>query len=223
MLPFRDHPVDALIIDLRGNAGGLLTAAVSTCDYFIDDGMIVSTRGRDGQVEDEYHASADNTIFPRSTPVVVLADRYSASASEIVAACLKDHKRAVVIGERTWGKGTVQNVIPLEHGTSALKLTTASYWRPSGKNIHRRKKATEQDDWGVRPTAGLKVPLTDDQCRQLYEQLRDREVLHGVDAAQEPPTDPESSGDEDNKGEFEDIQLQKAIDYLSTAPAPKAS
>ena len=104
--------------------------------------------------------------------MVVLADRYSASASEIVAACLKDHQRAVVVGQRTWGKGTVQNVIPLERGTSAIKLTTASYWCPSGKNIHRGRDATEEDDWGVRPSAGLEVVLTDEQYRALYEWRR---------------------------------------------------
>ena len=88
--------------------------------------------------------------------MVVLVNRYSASASEIVSACLQDHKRAVVIGERTWGKGSVQNVIELEGGKSALKLTTASYHRPSGKNIHRFPDAKETDEWGVMPDAGLR-------------------------------------------------------------------
>ena len=89
--------------------------------------------------------------------MVVLVNRYSASASEIVSACLQDHKRAVIIGERTWGKGSVQNVIDLEGGASALKLTTASYHRPSGKNIHRFPKAKDTDDWGVMPNDDFKV------------------------------------------------------------------
>ncbi len=218
VVPFADHPIDALILDLRGNAGGLLTAAVETCDLFIDDGLIVSTRGRDGRVEDDYRATQANTIFPRSTSLVVLVDRYSASASEIVAACLQDHKRAVLVGERTWGKGTVQNVIPLEHGTSALKLTTASYWRPNGKNIHRHRKATENDDWGVRPTDELEVILDDDQCHQLYEQFRHREVLQGIDSAdsEAPAVTPASEP-------TEDIQLRKAIDYLKKELAARAS
>ena len=88
--------------------------------------------------------------------MVVLVNHYSASASEIVSACLQDHKRAVVIGERTWGKGSVQNVIELEGGKSALKLTTASYQRPSGKNIHRFPDAKETDEWGVMPDDGLR-------------------------------------------------------------------
>ena len=79
--------------------------------------------------------------------MAVLVNRYSASASEIVAACLQDHDRAVIVGERTWGKGSVQNIIELEGGRSALKLTTAGYLRPSGKNIHRFEGAGENDDF----------------------------------------------------------------------------
>ena len=121
--------------------------------------------------------------------MVVLVDRYSASASEIVAACLQDHQRAAIAGQRTWGKGTVQNVIQLEHGTSALKLTTASYWRPNGQNIHRGKDAREEDDWGVRPSPGLEVVLTDEQYRALYEQRSARDVLSEEGGAQMPAAD----------------------------------
>jgi hypothetical protein len=85
-------------------------------------------------------------------PIAVLVNKYSASASEIVAAALQDHGRAVVVGERSYGKGSVQNIILMEKDTSALKLTTASYWRPSGKNIHRFPDSKETDDWGVRPS-----------------------------------------------------------------------
>ncbi len=215
VLPFKDHPIDALILDLRGNVGGLLTAAVATCDMFIDKGLIVRTRGRNGWDREEFQASSAATIFDRSIPVVVLADRYSASASEIVAACLKDHERAVVVGERTWGKGTVQNVIPLEHGTSALKLTTASYWRPSNKNIHRGRKATEQDDWGVRPTDGLEVKLTEEQYRDLYEQRRNEDVLR-----EKVPTEGEQPA---AREAIDDPQLDKALDYLKRLLAPAAS
>ena len=83
--------------------------------------------------------------------MAVLVNQYSASASEIVAAALQDHNRAVVIGERSYGKGSVQNVILMENDTSALKLTTASYWRPSGKNIHRFPDSKDTDEWGVKP------------------------------------------------------------------------
>ena len=139
--------------------------------------------------------------------MVVLADRYSASASEIVAACLKDHQRAVVVGQRTWGKGTVQNVIPLERGTSALKLTTASYWCPSGKNIHRGRDATPEDDWGVRPSAGLEIVLTDEQYRAWYEWRHARDTLtNETGAAKVDPAAPAAPAS--------DLQLERAVEYL---------
>src|SRR5581483_5906566 len=91
-----------------------------------------------------WQAHPDDTFA--GFPMAVLVNRFSASSSEIVAACLQDHKRAIVVGERTWGKGSVQNVVELEGGRSALKLTTASYKRPSGKNIHRFPNAKESDE-----------------------------------------------------------------------------
>ncbi len=215
VLQFKDHPLDALILDLRGNVGGLLEAAVETCDMFIDEGVIVSTRGRHADDERIYSATADGTILDPAITMVVLADRYSASASEIVAACLKDHHRAVVVGQRTWGKGTVQNVIPLERGTSAIKLTTASYWCPSGKNIHRSRNATEEDDWGVRPSTGMEVVLTDEQCRALYEWRRARDVLsNDAEAAKVEPAPPAVP--------FHDAQLERALEYLRTKLAKPA-
>ncbi|MEK6234818.1 MAG: S41 family peptidase, partial [Planctomycetales bacterium] len=123
-----------LIVDLRFNPGGLLDVAIKMCDLFVSEGKIVSTKGRNTK-ERKWEASKTGTF--EGFPVAILVNRFSASASEIFAACLQDHNRAIVIGERTWGKGSVQNVIDLEEGKSALKLTTASYWRPSGKNIHR--------------------------------------------------------------------------------------
>ena len=98
-------------------------------------------------------------------PVAILINKFSASASEIVAAALQDHKRAVIIGERSYGKGSVQNIIELEGHTSALKLTTASYWRPSGKNIHRFPDSKDSAEWGVRPDPGYEVVLEDDERR----------------------------------------------------------
>ena len=112
--------------------------------------------------------------------MVVLVNRYSASASEIVSACLQDHKRAIIVGERTWGKGSVQNVIELEGGKSAIKLTTASYHRPSGKNIHRFPKATEADEWGVMPDEGYNLKLTDEELKQLYISTVERETFRAT-------------------------------------------
>jgi carboxyl-terminal processing protease len=171
----RGQEIDGLILDLRGNAGGLLTAAIETCDAFLDSGEIVTTRGRDKVVMDRYSASL-GTQLPDDVPLVILIDKYSASASEIVAACLQDHERAIVVGQRSWGKGTVQNVRPLEGGKSALRLTIGSYWRPSGQDIHKRKDAQESDAWGVRPDPGQEVNPTNQELETFVLARRRRDV-----------------------------------------------
>ena len=143
---------EGLILDLRDDPGGLLSAAVEISDLFVEDGKIVSTRGRN-TAEKTYEAHKEGTYT--GFPMVVLVNHNSASASEILAACLQDHDRAVVVGERSFGKGSVQNILDLEDGNSVLKLTVATYWRPSGKNIHRFKNAKETDEWGVSPSQGM--------------------------------------------------------------------
>ena len=164
----------ALVLDLRFNPGGLLTAATAIADDFITSGVIVSTKGRNTE-ENVVRAIRAGTFS--GFPMIVLVNRFSASASEIVSACLQDHKRAIVVGERTWGKGSVQNVIELEGGKSALKLTTATYHRPSGKNIHRFPKATEKDEWGVMPDEGFNLRMTDKEIDGLYKSRLEREVM----------------------------------------------
>jgi carboxyl-terminal processing protease len=121
-----------VLLDLRGNPGGLLDEAVLVADEFLTEGTIVSTRGRDGVVIEE--ASAHGPGTRPDWPLVVLVDYFSASAAEIVAGALRDHRRALVVGTRTWGKGSVQNVIDLPDG-SALKLTVARYYTPNGDSI----------------------------------------------------------------------------------------
>jgi carboxyl-terminal processing protease len=163
-----------LILDLRFNPGGLLTSAIEVSDLFVSEGVIVSTEGRNVEPR-VWTARAEDTLG--DFPLAVLVNRYSASSSEIVAACLQDHKRAVIVGERTWGKGSVQNVVELEGGRSALKLTTASYKRPSGKNIHRFPGASEKEEWGVVPDEGFVVKLNDDELRRLVEYRRARDIV----------------------------------------------
>ena len=163
-----------LILDMRFNPGGLLTAATAIADFFISNGVIVSTKGRNTE-EQVVKAKKAGTFS--GFPMVILVNRYSASASEIVSACLQDHKRAIIVGERTWGKGSVQNVIELEGGKSALKLTTASYHRPSGKNIHRFPKATEKDEWGVMPDEGFDLKMNDQEIKDLFKSRLEREVI----------------------------------------------
>jgi carboxyl-terminal processing protease len=163
-----------LVIDLRFNPGGLLKSAIEVSDLFIADGRIVSTKGRN-TIERPVEARKSGTF--EGFEVAVLVNRYSASASEIVSACLQDHKRAIVVGERTWGKGSVQNVIEMEKGQSALKLTTAAYMRPSGKNIHRFPNAKETDEWGVMPDKGYELKLNDSELSDLVRVRRQRDLL----------------------------------------------
>jgi carboxyl-terminal processing protease len=132
-------PADKLkgfVLDLRNNPGGLLDQAISVSDAFLERGEIVSTRGRNTEESQRFSARAGDLL--RNKPIVVLINGGSASASEIVAGALQDHKRATVIGTRSFGKGSVQTIIPLGAGNGALRLTTARYYTPSGRSIQAK-------------------------------------------------------------------------------------
>jgi carboxyl-terminal processing protease len=124
--------VNGFVVDLRNNPGGLLTQAIRVSDAFLDKGEIVSTRGRDPQDGERFNATAGD--LAEGKPMVVLINEGSASASEIVAGALQDHRRAIVIGTKSFGKGSVQTVMPLQ-GDGAMRLTTARYYTPSGRSI----------------------------------------------------------------------------------------
>jgi carboxyl-terminal processing protease len=131
MVENHEGPLKGVILDLRNNPGGVLRPAVTMADGFLDDGLIVYTRGRaDHQLE--YTASPGQWL--QDVPVVVLVDRSSASASEVLAGALQDHGRALIVGERTFGKGSVQSVLSLRNG-SGIRLTTSRYYTPSGRSI----------------------------------------------------------------------------------------
>lgn len=147
---------DSLVIDLRNNPGGLLTSAVDICSLFLKPGdLVVSTEGRRPSQKQEMKANTRGWRVPTNLPVAILVNGGSASAAEIMSGCLRDHGRAVLVGERTFGKGSVQNVISLPDG-SALRLTTAMYYTPSRQVIHKH---------GINPD--FEVVLTDDEHRQL--------------------------------------------------------
>jgi len=178
-----DVGMQGLILDLRDNPGGLLIPAVRVCDLFISSGEIVTTRGRGGEKREDFQARGERTL--RGFPMAVLVNEYSASASEIVAACLQDHGRAVIVGEHTYGKETVQEIIRLPSDYGALKVTVATYWRPSGKNISRppnadeagkQAKAQSTGDWGVKPDDGCEVRLDKDQRTGLIRWLREHQL-----------------------------------------------
>ncbi len=124
------------VIDLRNNPGGLLDQAISVSDAFLDRGEIVSTRGRDAEATQRFNARAGD--LTKNKPVIILINGGSASASEIVAGALQDHRRATLVGTRSFGKGSVQTIIPLGPGNGALRLTTARYFTPSGRSIQAK-------------------------------------------------------------------------------------
>lgn len=194
--------IKGFILDLRFNPGGLLDSAVKISDLYIDDGMIVSIRPRNGP-ETSYvgHSLGSYTAFP----MVCLVNGGSASASEIVAAALQDHGRAIVVGSRTYGKGSVQTINPFltPGGPAQLKLTTATYWRPNNRNMNRTSTSKDEDEWGVLPNAGYTLKLGTKELNDLQDFQRENEIIHRP--GYKPP---------DSKADFKDRQLDLAIDYL---------
>ncbi len=211
VLEIQSQGARGFVLDLRDNPGGLLKQAVEICDLFMTTGPIVSTRDRHGKGR-TYEAKVDGTLLePAAThPVAVLVNRDSASASEIVAAALQDSKRAVIVGERSYGKGSVQNIIELgDHEPKvAIKLTTATYWRPSGANINRNPDSKDADDWGVKPNPGFEVKLTPEERLQYYRWRRQRDVIPGKNGASvvKKSDKPEAP--------FTDKYLEKALEYI---------
>jgi carboxyl-terminal processing protease len=151
----------SLIIDLRGNPGGLLTASVEAADRFLEAGTIVSTKGRNPQEDFTYTAQRPGTW---NLPLVVLIDGESASASEIFAGAMRDHNRATIIGERSYGKGSVQGIFPVNIGGTGIRLTTAKFYSPRGQGY---SKVGVEPHLEVHNTAN--VPFDDSQ--QNLEQL----------------------------------------------------
>lgn len=201
--------INGVIIDLRNNPGGLLSQAIRVSDAFLEKGEIVSTRGRDPADGERFNATPDD--LAQGKPVVVLINGGSASASEIVAGALQDHRRAIVVGTKSFGKGSVQTVMPLR-GNGAMRLTTSRYYTPSGRSIQalgvspdivveqpRRTDDAEEEDLRLRSEADLRGSLnndslSEDEIRQIEE---DRERTEAAAALRD-----------------QDYQLAYAIDIL---------
>jgi len=193
--------VSGFIIDLRNNPGGLLSEAISVSDMFLNQGEIVSTRGRNNGQAKRYSASKGD--LAENKPIIVLINGGSASASEIVAGALQDHKRAVILGTKSFGKGSVQSVIPLgENG--AMRLTTARYYTPSGRSIQalgvvpdiiveqlpRLNKEKEEDEPSTRITeADLKGALSNDRLSDEEKELLAKEKKIQLKKIQRRKTD----------------------------------
>lgn len=211
--------VNGFVIDLRNNPGGLLTQAIRVSDAFLEEGEIVSTRGRNPEEGDRFNATPGDLAMGK--PLVILINGGSASASEIVAGALQDHRRAIVIGTKSFGKGSVQTIMPLR-GEGAMRLTTARYYTPSGRSIQslgvspdiiveqpsRKPEAEDEEARPARTEASLRGSLNNDSLTEdEIEQIEaDREKAETAAELRE-----------------EDYQLAYAIDILKglSALAPK--
>ncbi len=208
----RREELNGLILDLRFNPGGLLNAAVGIANLFIDEGVIVSQHDASGAVRDAQRARP-GFVMAGDLPVVVLLNEGSASASEIVAGALQDYDKAVLVGARSFGKGSVQNVYPLSGGAAALKLTTQYYRLPGGRLIHRRPG---REDYGVAPD--IEVTMLPSQTRESLQVRMDADLMplddEGV-AEDEAQEDPQRLLDEGL-----DPQLETALLLLQSQALP---
>jgi carboxyl-terminal processing protease len=212
--------IGGFVIDLRNNPGGLLTQAIEVSDAFLDEGEIVSTRGRNQQDSDRVNATEGDLASGK--PIVVLINGGSASASEIVAGALQDHRRAIVVGTKSFGKGSVQTVMPLQ-GEGAMRLTTARYYTPSGRSIQAL---------GVSPDIVVRQPATGEETASAEEQKEEERPLPGLprrsesdlrgaldndslsDDEQETIRQEQEAAEEAARLREEDYQLAYAIDIL---------
>ena len=204
--------VNGFVVDLRNNPGGLLNQAIMVSDAFLEKGEIVSTRGRDPATGDRWNARSGD--LAQGKPIVVLINGGSASASEIVAGALQDHHRAIVVGTKSFGKGSVQTIMPLT-GAGAMRLTTARYYTPSGRSIQAL---------GVSPNIIVEQPrrtLKDDEPEEEQKKMRSEADLRGsldndsISEAERTQIEAErAAAEEAAKLRKDDFQLAYAIDLL---------
>ena len=206
----QEKPLKGLILDLRNNPGGLLEQAVKVADLFLDSGIIVYTEGRvEGQKMKFFVQKKEKT---REFPMIVLVNGGSASASEIVAGALQDHGRAVILGSQTFGKGSVQTIIPLEDG-SALRLTTARYYTPNGRSIQAQ---------GISPDIAVVDVVAEGKKGAVPRYMREKDLEHHLqgekeqavpEKSKEPAKTPEASAIPKST---EDPPLDRALELLKT-------
>jgi carboxyl-terminal processing protease len=200
-----------LILDLRNNPGGLLSQAIKVSDVFLDSGLIVTTKGRNASQNMEI--SAHQNEKPRNYPIIVLANGGSASASEIVAGALQDNKRALVLGTRTFGKGSVQTILPLSDG-SGLRLTTAKYYTPSGKSIQSS---------GISPDIDLEfVPSIEKEDKDKPRFIREEDLKGHMPVEKPEEKEIKKKGDDAEEERMvkmlleKDNQVRHALELLQT-------
>lgn len=217
--------VNGFVIDLRNNPGGLLNQAIMVADAFLEKGEIVSTRGRNPQDGERHNATPGDLAMGK--PVVVLINGGSASASEIVSGALQDHRRAIVVGTKSFGKGSVQTLIPMK-GEGAMRLTTARYYTPSGRSI--QALGVMPDIVVNQPAIDPEAPGTEEQAAEDAARQRSEADLRGVLSNDSMTEDEKQLLEEERarteeaaKLRDEDYQLAYAVDILRglAAVAPK--
>jgi len=200
-----DGKLEGLVLDLRNNPGGVLNGAVAVSDAFLTKGMIVYTEGRIADSKLRFNATPDDILD--GAPLVVLVNQGSASASEIVAGALQDHKRAIIMGAKTFGKGSVQTILPLSND-SALKLTTARYYTPSGRSIQAE---------GITPDIELEpvqVSAVDKDIEPLKEANLSKHLTNGKSTGKEGKSDDGKPDGEASKLLKDDYMLYEALNLL---------
>ena len=205
----KNQPMKGLILDLRNNPGGLLDQAVKVSDEFLNEGLIVYTGGRLKSQDMRFEAHGNTQ--PHSYPIVILVNEGSASAAEIVAGALQDHKRAVVVGVKTFGKGSVQTVMPLRNG-AALRLTTAIYYTPNGRSIQAK---------GIEPDIVVARQSSEEQEKESARSrvIREEDLKNHMDTEGKTPSNkiPESDQQDEIKEQLEkDNQLARALEVLKS-------
>ena len=217
-----NEDLSGYVLDLRNNPGGLLDQAVSVADLFLEEGEIVSTRPRRDDEMQRYSATKGD--ITKHKPIVVLINEGSASAAEIVAGALQDHKRAVVVGMRSFGKGSVQTVIPIT-GFGAIRLTTARYYTPSGRSIqakgiepdieippgHVEYYALRSDDFAEATLPNALAKQDEDKTSSKNKTLKEKKEKKAKTKGKDP--DPFDEKPKEEK-KIEDYQLDRAIDIV---------
>jgi carboxyl-terminal processing protease len=205
-----DGRLTGFILDLRNNPGGLLDQAIAVSDEFLDKGEIVSTRGRDNGNAQRYNAEAGDVL--NGVPMIVLINNGSASASEIVAGARQDHRRAILLGTRTFGKGSVQTVIPLQ-GQGAIRLTTALYYTPSGRSIQAL---------GIDPDIEVQQAIVEIvETGQIRSEADLRGALQNQTMGVTAPVEPEAEPEPDESTEPEAGETDDTAPAPATADAPE--
>jgi carboxyl-terminal processing protease len=207
----KGRKLEGLILDLRNNPGGLLSQAIDVSDLFLESGVIVSTKGRESS--QDMKATAHKKKTERNYPMIVLVNGGSASAAEIVAGALQDNKRALILGTKTFGKGSVQTIIPLSDG-SGLRLTTAMYYTPSGRSIQAS---------GIEPDVEVKfIPPAEEEGKDKARMIRESDLKGHLpgDSGEENDTEKRSEENENDKKAKQiiekDNQIREAMQLLQT-------